>query len=395
VPALRSADASVIQNFLEANTGRTPVEKIRIIEWRPSLNHYREAYLKLFSQAADFLKRADAEKRTEAAFGRRWVKNFFRNIANIKKILLYSQTDIPVIITGSGPGLENALPVIKKAQDYYLIIAASSSIAALRHAGINADIIVSTDGGPWALKHIYTGVRNRMLADNALAVNLCACLPSQCEDAPHLVINDGSFWQSIAFHALNIPSVLIPQKGTVTATALELAMILSRGSIFLSGMDFSIDGIRTHARPYGFDYIFTGGASRFTPLYSQVYARSSLLRKGGSMNIYAAWFKSQLALWPDNIFYIGKSAVFREGNPLEESRLKNKKNINKGFLKTIDINENASYSAEKAANAILCALKKPEYSQNLKNELGSLLQTEKGEDLESAIKEIAFKRKAG
>ena len=398
VLSLRCADPPVIQDFLDKNIPRISIEKIRVIEWRPSLNHYKEKYLKLFSQTADFLKRADAEKRTEAAFGRRWVKNFFRNIGNIKKNILFKQTEIPVIITGSGPCLENALPVIKKTQDFCLIIAASSSVMALSHAGIKADIVICTDGGPWALRHIYPAIRNHLLCESgagnsgALAVNLCACLPSQCSASPQLVINDGSFWQSIALHALSIPSVIIPSKGTVTATAAELAMILSSGSVYLAGMDFSVDDIRTHVKPYGFDYLFFSGANRFLPVYSQIFTRSSLLKQGGSMDIYASWFKNQLVSWPKKIFSIGKSRVFEEGNPLDQLNFKNRK-IDKGIFKTVSIKDDPAASGEKAVKALLAAMKKSEYSESLKQELGSLLGAQ--EDIEAALNEIAFSKQTG
>jgi len=382
-----------IQSFLEKNTEQVSIDKIKIIEWRPCVNYYKDAYLNIFSQAAGFLKRTDAERRTEAAFGRRWVKNFFKNIANIKKNVLYRQSGNPVIIIGSGPGLENAIPEIYKAQDYFIIIAASSSVTALSHAGIKADIVISTDGGPWALRHLYPGIRDNYLKNiGALAVNLCACLPSQCGFLPHLIINDASSWQSIALHELSIPSVVIAQKGTVTASAVELAMILSRGNIYLSGMDFSVDDIRTHIKPYGFDFLFFERACRFLPAYSQIFTRSSLLDKGGSMNIYGAWFKNQLELWPKKIFSIGKSKVFTEGD-LKKEPFKNKKTENK-FLAAACVKENSRDFKKRALNAIITGLKNPLYSQSIKKELGSLLfagrKTFSESELEAALKETAL-----
>ena len=177
---LTGGGCAEIQKFLEMHV-QHDAEQIKIIEWRPSLNHYGEAYAKILSEVVQFLKRIDAGKRTIAAFGRRWVKNFFRNLDTLNKNILYRQTDIPVIITGSGPSLEQAIPVIKEAQDSCLVIAASSSVMALAENGISADLIIAADGGSWALKHIYPCYRNKL---KALAVNLCAALPSQCKDTP-------------------------------------------------------------------------------------------------------------------------------------------------------------------------------------------------------------------
>ncbi len=299
--------------------------------------------------------------------------------------------EIPVIITGSGPSLDKAMPVIQKARNNCLIIAASSSVLALSSAGLPADIVIATDGGSWALKHIYPFYRNKKNANTvALAVNLCAALPSQCADTAQLIINDGSFWQSIVLHELNLPSVIIPQRGTVTATAVELAMILSSGNIYLAGLDFSVNDIRTHARPYGFDSLFYGNANRFVPFYSQSYARARLLHQGGSMGIYESWFKEQLYKWPKRIFSIGGNKIFENGEPSADYGLKN----TDGFFSVVT-HENSKHFCEKGIQALLKAIKQPQYSQILKQELNSLLFPGENKvtqnELETAIKAACAK----
>jgi len=277
---------------------------IKIIEWRPSMNFYKDAYVSLLSKTVKYIKKIDAEKRTVSAFGVRWVRNFFKNIGNINHVLLYKETNIPVIITGSGPSLETALLDIKKVQDNCLVIAASSSVMALVNSGIKPDLVIATDGGAWALKHLYPFYRYNETANSALAVNLCAALPSQCQNTPQLILNDGSLWQSIILHELKLPSVLIPQRGTVTASAIELALQLTKGNIYLAGLDLGIKDIRTHVKPYSFDNLLYERAGRFTPIYSESFIRSRLLKDGGSMDIYADWFKNQFNIWPKRIFNI-------------------------------------------------------------------------------------------
>jgi len=361
---------------------------IRIIEWRPSLNYYKEEYLKLLSTAVEFIKRMDAGNRTTAVFGKRWTRNFFRNLKLINKSLLYKETDIPVIVVGSGPRLEEALPIIKKMQDNCLVISASSSLMALSCGGVRADIVISTDGGNWALNHIYTCYRTET---SAIAVNLTAALPSQCAGTPVLIINDGSFWQSIVLHELELPSVIIPQRGTVTATAIELALTLSGGNIYLAGIDLCVRDIRTHARPYAFDFLLNKGESRFTPVYSQAFVRSSLIREGGSMDIYADWFKNQLASWPKRIFSLGgNNKVFESGIPLEQSAVKKRDCFN-----AVQVKGEPELFCKRGIDALLAELKKPKYAQNIKNELTSLLFPGENkvteQELEKAIKETACK----
>jgi hypothetical protein len=383
VPALYSTNPEEVNKFLEKELQDIDFSAIRIIEWRPSMNHYREKYVKLLSLAVEYLKRNDAEKRTVSAFGKRWFRNFYKNLKLLNHTLLYRSADIPVIITGSGPGLETAIPAIQKIQDNCIIIAASSSVLALEQNGISPDIVIATDGGSWALQHIYPMFRNT--GGSSLAVNLCAALPSQCSDKAFLLLNDGSFWQSIILHELKLPSVIIPQRGTVTASAVELALVLTGGNIYLAGMDLSVRDIRSHVRPYGFDYLSFGSANRFSPVYSKYFYRSGTMRGGGSMDIYASWFKNQLALWPKRIFSLGGSnAVFENAFPLEQKNLKKS-----GLFKIVKVDEAPDRFGERGISALLSALKNQEYAQNIRAELAPLLSGGKKEltetELETAI----------
>jgi hypothetical protein len=390
---MSGVETSKVQDFLEREVPETDAVNIKIIEWRPSMNFYRQAYVSLFSFAVDFIKRMDAGKRTTVVFGKKWVGNFFRNLGNVQKIILYKPMDAPVIITGSGPGLEKAMPAIQKKQEECLIIAASSSVMALSHYGIRADIVMSTDGGGWALRHIYPFFRrsdNGVYNSAFFAVNLCAALPSQCGGIPMLIMNDGSFWQSIILHELSLPSVIIQQKGTVTACAAELALELTSGNIFLAGMDLSVRDIRSHVRPYAFDHLLFDCASRLKPVYSQSFMRSNQIQEGGSLDIYAAWFKKQLASWPKRIFSLGHNEVF-ENAPCE---VKTAGKNTSGYFKAENTKDDPSNFRKRSAAALIAALKNGEYAANLKKELTTLLfPGEKDiteQQIETAINEAAY-----
>jgi len=386
LPVLSSLEDAEIQKFLELHIN-IDVDNAKIIEWRPSLNFYKEAYVKILSQAVAFIKRADAGNRTTAAFGTRWVRNFFRNLDTLNKNLLYKRMDIPVIITASGPSLEDALPFIKEAQDSHFIIAASSSVMALTEFGISADLIIATDGGSWALKHLYPCYRKKI---NALAVNLCAALPSQCKNTPTLLLNDGSYWQSYILHELSIPSVIIGQRGTVSATAVDLALVLSGANIYLAGIDFSVNDIRTHVKPYGFDALFSGKANRFNPFYSQCFTRSFYTSKGESLNIYASWFKTQADTWEKRIYSITDSKIFKTLKPVKNLNVKKTSE----YFKETQVQNNSITLREKGAASLLNALNNKEYARNIKQELSSLLFANKesvtDDELEAAIKKTAL-----
>jgi hypothetical protein len=383
VPMWFPGSETGVQEFLEYTIPEGATA--RVIEWRPSLSVYGDAYLNLVRDSTDFIKRSAASRRTGALFGRRWVRNFFRNLTQLDQTLVFRTMDMPVVITGSGPSLESALPHIGAAREGVFILAASSSLPALMACGIEPDMVVSTDGGGWAPLHLHACFRTTWspalppVRPVKLALALSAAVPSQCYAIPLLPLNDGSLWQSMALHSLGIPSALVPQRGTVTASALELAIILSGGSIFLAGMDLAVSGIQSHARPYGFDHLFFGKASRLRPVYSQYFMRSGDIKAGGSHDVYAAWFKNRIESWPRRIFSLGGNhAAFENGLPAgslegEGSAFSGSQGREHDYFQVMTANGSPVQRRAHVAETLIAALDNPQYAAVLCGELAPLL----------------------
>jgi hypothetical protein len=252
-----------LSSFLEEAIPDTAAAAIRLIEWRPALDIYGEEYLICLRETVEYIKRADANRRTVLNFGRRWFRNALRNAALIRRAVVFTPGTLPCVVTGAGPGLEEAVPAILQSRgdtgpasaggDPFgsktpgcFVLAAASSAPALLARGLKPDMVISTDGGGWALLHLYETVRR---GGAVLAAGLSAALPSQCAALPVLVISDGSFWQGRLLRGLGIPFISLTQRGTVTASALDLAFTLTGGRVFIAGTDLSHRDIRTHARP--------------------------------------------------------------------------------------------------------------------------------------------------
>ena len=389
IPAWYPGSGTDVQEFLESAIPDTA--SAQIIEWKPALRLFGDKYAGLVRQSAEFIRRAAASRRTSAAFGTRWVRNFFRNLTVLQNTLLYTSTDMPVVITGSGPGLEAALPQILACRESIFLIAASSSLPALACGGIAPDLVIATDGGGWALLHLHACFRGASAATPAkLAAASIAAIPSQCSALAVLPMSDGSLWQNMALNAAGIPSVYVPQRGTVTASALELAMVLSGADIFLAGMDLSVGDIRSHARPYGFDHLFSGAACRFRPVYSQLFMRSSDIRAGGSYGVYAAWFNSRLASWPRRIFTLGASHA-----ALPVKTLAGGGRNDGGMFRVIAATGSGGQRCRAAAETLIAALGSEQYAAALTGELAPLLfpsRTEvPAEEVADALRGIAGK----
>jgi hypothetical protein len=366
-----------LEDFLETEIGDIEAPQVKIVEWRPAFKLYPNLYLELLAEAAAFIKRSDANTRTVKAFGRRWFKNFFHNLGIIRELLLPLPSGIPLVVTGAGPSLEDAIPLIllEKKKTKLGILAVSSSVAALNAGGLQPDMVISSDGGFWALPHLYECFRSRASFEAAFAAPLSAALPSQAAERPVLVIGDGSLWQSLILRGLNIPFITLPQRGTVTAAALDLAFSLSAGDIFLAGIDLAVKGVKSHARPYAFDRLMSEHASRLKPLYSQAFNRALALKQGGSFGIYASWFKNQLASYPRPPSSIGNNnAVFgalasftspRENSAGSAACLKD-------FVKTVKMPSHFK-GAAKGAALLENAFNNENTAPQIKDELGALL----------------------
>jgi hypothetical protein len=368
-----------LQTFLEQEIPDTLAAAIRIIEWRPALAVYGERYRWLLKETVDFIKRIDANMRTTRAFGRRWFRNFFKNLMLIQRVLVQDRAaSVPVIITAAGPSLEEAVPLITalQRQSPHRILAVSSSVQALRWRGILPDLVITTDGGGWACFHLYECLRGMdTQASLVLAASLSAALPSQCRHLVLLPISDGSLWQTLILQGLGIPFISLTQRGTVSASALDLALILTQGTIYLAGMDLAHKDIRTHARPYGFDRLLEQGASRLNPVYTQGFTRSRGILSSGSHDIYAAWFRQHLQTYPERIYTLGANnpvfTILKPGIPPHQAG-------RHGVARTLKIlwQDNP---VKQGGALLVKALANPLTGARLYGELGSLLALDESE----------------
>jgi hypothetical protein len=285
-----------IRNLLEREIPENAT--LKIIEWRPSLSALPREYRDLLETAVDFLKLHTLNKRTAAYFAKRWNKNVENNAAMFHHVVYLKSGPpacFPVVVVAAGPGLMRSLPELKKKQGGVYLIAVSSSIGALYEHGLMPDMVVTTDGGFWALLHLYELKRYCKGPYPVIAASLNARLPSFLRDAPILPVSDGSEFQNSRMAALHIPFLALPQRGTVSAAALDLAFSLSAGPVYITGLDLSDKDVLSHASPHAFETLFRMRSCRFNPYYHEVFARSRLNAESNTQAVYAAWFENHLA----------------------------------------------------------------------------------------------------
>lgn len=292
-------DGVDIINFLEKEIPEGSV--CQLLEWKASAGAFGETYQQLLNKVKQFLKLEAANNRTTSGFGKRWLKNVFKNLSLVQNAIYFTPGEIPVIVTGAGPSLEDSIPFIHKAlqRGPLCIVAVASSVPALLAHHIVPSLSVATDGGTWAAFHLIDQFRRAgPVATNSsqalpfpLAVTLNATLCSQAAQVPQLLISDGSHWQTGLLQKMALPFIQLPQRGTVSATVIDLAMMLSTGPLYITGIDLAHNDIKTHARPYGLDFYIDKGANRLMPLYDLRYKRALIGANKEALSLYAVWFE--------------------------------------------------------------------------------------------------------
>ncbi|GHU81649.1 hypothetical protein FACS189468_4670 [Spirochaetia bacterium] len=385
-PAVWSPEsAQTLEEFLEQEIPDIEGRYLKLIEWRPAMISYGDAYLALLSRVAAFIKRVDANKRTLRGFGRRWLRNGLKNIQLFTNPVRIRAGSVPLVITASGPSLEDTLPLLRewKKKSPLFIMGVSSAVPALYEADLAPDLVVSTDGGGWALVHLreaYRKIRRNCPGSHGkqpftLAAGLIAAIPSQYRDLPVLPISDGSLWQNILLTSLGISFIILPQRGTVSASAMDLAFTLTGGQVVITGLDLSHRDLRTHARPYGFDQLWEERAHRMNPVYSQVFIRENIPVNPGSHGIYAAWFAGQLDRYPKRLCTLGNNnPVFNTLSSGDTGAF-----TTNGALPLVTAaGPLPPHSPAEAGEILIHALDTPQYGGRLLEELGSLLGQDEG-----------------
>ncbi len=281
-----------LESFLENWIADSEAESVRMVDWKPAFAAYGKRITALASEIAGFLKRASANATTVAHFGKRWVRNAFSLASRTTYGLRIETGTSPVVVAASGPSLETAFPSIRAAQrtGTVFVIAVSSALRSLCEAGIRPDLAVATDGGGWASFHLHEAFRRSI----PVAMALTAACPSALLSKPLFPLRDQSRWQAIACEIAGLESMATPQRGTVAATALDIALAISSGPIYAAGFDLGVDLGRTHARPNALDRVQEDSANRLRPALASAYPRFLNARYGGAFRVYEQWMAKRI-----------------------------------------------------------------------------------------------------
>jgi hypothetical protein len=282
--------------------GELDVEGLRIVEWAPSGRVFPDMS-KLAQKCAQLaVQEASGSFMTTVGSGRIWLRNTLFNFLSLEAIMTgeLCPPGAPVLIAAPGPSLESLIPIMRRKRKSIALWALPSGLRALEAGGLEPDLIVMTDPGHWSAAHMhFTGSRC------PIAMPLSAAYGIHGFPRPVFLLSQPMFFEEELLRRAGLSAPSIPPHGTVTATAMDLALSCCRAPVIAAGVDLCTLDIVSHARPNLFDRLLWSSSDRLSPHYSASFLRATrapaetLTLPGRSVRIplplktYAGWLSSQ------------------------------------------------------------------------------------------------------
>ncbi len=294
--------------FLRKHTTGVKSGVGRILVWEPAARMFVHAFRTVKPMIESHLRREAHSQLTTRTFGPRWLRNILRNTRSVPSSVIIdslTKTSRPVVLLIPGPNAEQCLDLIAEFRERVVLITVSSALSTLQASRLVPDLVVHTDPGFYSSLHFPPG-----LPPGAAVL----CMPLTA-GSPGLrfhswfPFSNGLLAESDALAELGIPERIIPEAGTVTATALRIADTIRTGSLYVCGLDLCFRDVRSHARGHGFEQWIHSRTNRFGPVEGNYLSRAADTipgakgcRYAANLNVYASWIRDYVA---------GKEAVFR------------------------------------------------------------------------------------
>lgn len=279
-----SSQKSFFSNLFE-RFGENILAFSLLLCWEPSAKIFSEETFNILKSYKETIEKCHSVLRTRSFFEKRWIKNalnislFAENTGSPAK-----KGSCPVVICASGPSLKKAIPFLKQVKPY--IIAASSAIRPLFDAGIKPDLVISTDGGYWAKKHLETLYKCN--SDIVLSVegNIPVSLLQSSRIIP-MIYSDGV--ESELFMKSGKPFITGLRCGTVSGTALNLAKQVTSGHVYFAGLDLYVSNGFQHTQNNNLELINCNTDKKILTKEQRLCSQSFSNQKI-SLKIYEDWF---------------------------------------------------------------------------------------------------------
>lgn len=261
------------------------------ISWKPAETIYPKEYKETWNQIKDYINKSSQIIATRIFFSHKWIYNSINFLLNEKNKIIFSRSNLPVLLICSGTTLKDSIPYIKKHENDFFILCVSSAITVLLKNNITPDLCISTDGGFYASKHLYELHRSNISKTRIpLAISSESMIPSFIYTSTPIVYLKYSDEDIEKPEYLSTDGYIVRRNGTVSGTAYDLARQVTNNKIYAIGLDLALSKGFQHTQP---NELELDNSKRDNRLSTMEHRQSVKQFASGSMETYAKWFESQ------------------------------------------------------------------------------------------------------
>jgi len=271
-----------LYNFM----GDEGIASCLFLSWQPAEKAFPKEYAFCWSEIKKAVLKSRSVLTTRSFFSKRWTRNAIRFCLFARQIAVAQPGTSPVILCASGPSLRTSIPFIQRFKQYCTVICVSSALKPLIENDIVPDMCISTDGGYWAKRHIsfeLAKVPDIVLAMPAEAASY-ASVSATCKLLP-LSYGDGQGDMLLA--SCGITSLSAERNGTVSGTAVKLALRLTNSAVFCCGLDLAPAKGFSHMQPNELELTDSLSDMRLCPKETRITPTTFT---NTSLEMYQSWF---------------------------------------------------------------------------------------------------------
>ena len=264
-----------------------------VLDWNPTKSAEPTKVEKIWLEIKSAILKARDVLGTRSYFSKRWLKNSMAFFSTVKTVCTAEKTLLPVIVVASGTSLNTSIDFLKKFRKKYFLLAVSSAFMPLLANGIVPDIVMSTDGGFWAKKHLDFPLGNKDFSKIRFAVSSESNIPKKLLSSEKIIPlrYDDDEIQGEFFDSLGIETMSARRNGTVSGTAVEFALSLTQKNVYCVGLDQAPAKGYQHTQPNALE--ITSEASDFRLHPKETRLAASQFSSAGSLALYRNWFISK------------------------------------------------------------------------------------------------------
>ena len=268
--------------FLRQIITDVQISGLKVLFWEPAFRAFPQVADNMKDMLSQFIREKNGNINTTAAFGRRWISNSCMNFLHINTYARWQNPVKPILIAASGPSLGRSLLQIKSHRDRFHLWALPSATMALLHAGLAPELVIITDPGYYSGLHLHSLIGKK---GTVVAAPLSAVSGLWKLNLNIALLSQQSFFEKTLLSSASLSYVDLPPRGTVAASALDLAKKSDQCVIF-AGLDLASADVHTHVTPHAFDELLDN--SRLKTRLGSLYQRA--ISQRSPMKTYAGWF---------------------------------------------------------------------------------------------------------